>query len=66
MSRAHFVPPQQTGLSQLDVQVTGVSYYVDLIVTLEGIFSLSSAQQSTLIGVRPCCVPRRISPATQP
>ena len=46
-------PTQQTGLSPQDVQVTNVAFYVDIVVSLEGVFSITAAQQSILIGVRP-------------
>jgi hypothetical protein len=42
----------QTGLTQQDVQVSTVTFFVDILVTLEGVFALNAAQQSTLIGVR--------------
>lgn len=54
----------QTGLTQQDVQVSTVAFFVDILVALEGVFSLTTAQQSILIGVRhnnspPClsCLP---------
>lgn len=46
------IPPSQTGLTQQDVQVSTVTFFVDILVTLEGVFALNTAQQSTLIGVR--------------
>jgi hypothetical protein len=45
-------PGNQTGLSPQDVRVTNVAFYVDIVVSLEGVFSITTAQQSILVGVR--------------
>ena len=52
-------PLAQTGLAVQNVIVTNVQFFVDILVSLEGIFSLTAEQQAILIGVRPPLAARR-------